>query len=252
MNNINLISINLIKDNIDNLTTLWKTVASPLHSYHATDFLEFSQIKNSGWPNRLWFRKDITEENLPQILETIENNPGLVVPYWDIFGSNSNIFFENNGFAIRNQLVAMALKLDKKITFQNNLTFKRVLNEEDAKTWSDIYPLSFNYIISKETLVHNYENVKFYLVHFEENSIGTLTLFQTGKIMGIHGVGVIPQMRKRGFAEEIMKFAINQAIDADCEYAQLQASALGKGIYTRLGFEDLFLIKNYFLNTNSN
>ncbi len=85
------------------------------------------------------------------------------------------------------------------------------------------------------------------LVHFEEKPIGTLTLFQTGNVMGIHGVGVIPEMRKKGFAEEIMKFAINEAIDVGCEYAQLQASALGKGIYTRLGFEDLFLITNYQL-----
>ena len=240
-------NINLIKDNIDNLTTLWKTVATPLLSYHQNDFLEFSQIKNSGWPNRLWFRKDITEENLPQILETMEKNPGLVIPYWDIFGSNSNEIFEKNGFQIRIQLMAMALKLGEKFPFQNNLTFKRVLNEEDAKTWSDIYPLSFSYVISKETLVNNYENAKFYLVHFEEKPIGTLTLFQTEQTMGIQGVGVIPEMRKKGFAEEIMKFAINEAIVADCEYAQLQASALGKGIYTRLGFEDLFLITNYQL-----
>ncbi|KAF2340197.1 GNAT family N-acetyltransferase [Flavobacterium tistrianum] len=240
--------INLIKDNIDNLTTLWKTVAAPLLSYHQNDFLEFSQIKDSGWPNRLWFREDITEKDLPQIQETIEKNPGLVVPYWDIFESNSNEIFEKNGFSIRNQLAAMALKLNEKFTIQDNLTFKRVLNEEDAKTWSDIYPLSFNYVISKETLVANYENTKFFLVHFEGKAIGTLTLFQTGNIMGIHGVGVIPEMRKRGFAEEIMKFAINEAINANCEYAQLQASALGKGIYTRLGFEDLFTITNYQLD----
>lgn len=238
---------NLIKDNIDNLTALWRTVAIPLLSYHKSDPFEFCQIKNSGWPNRLWFREDIKEENLPQILEIMEKNPGLIIPYWDIFGTNSNEIFENNGFKIRIQLMAMALKLDQKFKLPNNLNFKRVLNEEDAKTWSDIYPLSFSYVISKETLVNNYENVKFYLVHFEEKPIGTLTLFQTGNVMGIHGVGVIPDMRKKGFAEEIMKFAINEAIDAGCEYAQLQASALGKGIYTRLGFEDLFLITNYQL-----
>ncbi|WP_035650977.1 GNAT family N-acetyltransferase [Flavobacterium sp. ASV13] len=240
-------NIKRIKDNIDNLTTLWKTVATPLLSYHKNDPFEFSQIKNSGWPNRLWFREDITEENLPQILETIEKNPGLVIPYWDIFESNSNEILEKNGFEIRNQLVAMALKLDEKFQLENKFTFKRVLNEEDAKTWSDIYPLSFNYVISKETLISNYQNAKFYLVHFEEKPIGTLTLFQTEDIMGIHGVGVIPEMRKKGFAEEIMKFAINEAIDADCEYAQLQASALGKNIYSRLGFEDLFRITNYQL-----
>ncbi|WP_260852721.1 hypothetical protein [Flavobacterium anhuiense] len=45
-----------------------------------------------------------------------------------------------------------------------------------------------------------------------------------------------------------MKFAINEAIDADCDYAHLQASPLGKGIYSRLGFEDLFLITNYFIS----
>ncbi|WP_431242114.1 GNAT family N-acetyltransferase [Flavobacterium sp. P21] len=240
-------NINLIKDNIDNLTALWKTVATPLLSYHKNDPFQFSQIKNSGWPNRLWFREDITEENLPQIFEIIKDHSGLVIPYWDIFESNSNEIFEKNGFEIRNQLVAMALKLDKKFQLENNLTFKRVLNEEDSKTWSDIYPLSFNYIISKETLIYNYDNVKFYLVHFEEKPIGTLTLFQTENIMGIHGVGVIPEMRKKGFAEEIMKFAVNKAIDLKCEYAQLQASALGKGIYTRLGFQDLFTITNYQL-----
>jgi len=238
----------LIKDNIDNLTALWKTVATPLLSYHKSDGFEFSQIKNSGWPNRLWFREDITEENLPQILDIIEKNPGLIIPYWDIFGSHSNTIFEKNGFKIRIQLAAMALKLSEKFPLLNNLTFKRVLNEEDAKTWSDIYPLSFSYVISKETLVHNYETIKFYLVHLDEKPIGTLTLFQTGKVMGIHGVGVIPEMRKRGFAEEIMKFALNEAIDSGAEYAHLQASPLGKGIYTRLGFEDLFLITNYFLD----
>lgn len=244
-------NINLIEDNIDNLTTLWKTAGTSLLSYHKNDPFEYSQIPNAGWPNRLWFRKDITQENLPQILEIIQNNPGLVIPYWDIFESNSNEILEQNKFQIRNQLVAMALKLDKKFPLQNNLTFKRVLNEEDAKTWSDIYPLSFNYVISKETLIHNYENASYFLVHLNEKAIGTLTLFQTGKIMGIHGVGVIPEMRKKGFAEEIMKFAINKAIDANAEYAQLQASALGKNIYRRLGFEDLFLITNYFLDSNS-
>jgi predicted acetyltransferase len=72
-------------------------------------------------------------------------------------------------------------------------------------------------------------------------------LFQTGNYIGIHGVGVIPEMRRKGFAEEIMKFALNISIDLKAEYALLQASAMGKDIYTRLGFEDLFVIKNYIL-----
>ena len=65
----------LIKDNIDNLTALWRTVATPLLSYHKNDPFEFIQIENSGWPNRLWFREDITEENFSQIQEIMAKNP---------------------------------------------------------------------------------------------------------------------------------------------------------------------------------
>lgn len=238
---------NLIEDNINNLTDFWKTVGTPFLSYHKNDTFEYCKIENSGWPNKLWLRNDITKNNLPDIIKTMQSNSGLVLPYWDIFGTKSYEILEAYGFTLKTEQVAMALKLDQKFTLQNTLSFKKIDNEQDAKIWSDLYPNAFGYVISKEILIHNDTDVHFYLVFQDNQPIGTFMLFQTGNNIGIHGVGVIPEMRRKGFAEEIMKFALNLSIDLNADYALLQASAMGKDIYTRLGFEDLFIIKNYVL-----
>ncbi|CAD0008064.1 GNAT family N-acetyltransferase [Flavobacterium chungangense] len=241
----------LIKDNIDNLTGFWKTIGTPFLAYYKNDSIAYCKIKNSGWPNKLWFKEDITSEDLSKIIQILHKNPGLIIPYWDIFESNSNQLLEQNSFEIKTEQMGMFLKLNQKFTLQNNLTFKKVTTEEDAKIWADVYPNAFGYVISKEILIQDYQNVHFYLVAADKKPIGTFMLYQTGKDMGIHGVGVIPEMRRKGFAEEIMKFAMNLSIDLNAETAHLQASAMGKDIYTRLGFEDLFLIKNYVLNSNT-
>ena len=240
-------NINLIKNNIDNLTGFWKTVGTSFLSYHQNNSIEYCKIENSGWPNKLWFKEDITSKDLPKIIQIVQNYSGLVIPYWDIFGSNSNELLEQNGFKIKTEQIGMFLNLNQKFALHNQLTFKKVTTEDDAKIWSEVYPNAFGYVISKEILIQDYQNVHFYLVKFEEKPIGTFMLYQTGKDMGIHGVGVIPEMRRKGFAEEIMKFAMNVSIDLNAETAHLQASAMGKDIYARLGFEDLFVIRNYVL-----
>ncbi|MCC9070424.1 GNAT family N-acetyltransferase [Flavobacterium sp. F-65] len=242
-------NINLITDNIDNLTSLWKTVGAPFQSYHKNEDFEYCKIENSGWPNKLWFTQDINPENTKKVIETIQSNPALVIPYWDIYKTNSNEILEAKGLVKKTEQVAMALQLGNPFELQNTLQYKRILNEQDAKIWSDLYPNAFGYIISKDILVHNYKDVQFHLVTFQNQPIGTFMLFQTKNNIGIHGVGVIPEMRRKGFAEEIMKYALNLAIDLNAEYALLQASVMGKGIYTKLGFEDLFIIKNYILKS---
>ncbi|OXA69716.1 GNAT family N-acetyltransferase [Flavobacterium aquidurense] len=237
----------LIKDNINNLTDLWKTVGTPFLSYHKNDSFEYCKIENSGWPNKLWFHNDISKNNVLDIRKTMHENSGLVIPYWDIFGTNSNEILDAYGFEIKSEQLAMALKLDQKFELQNNLSFKKIDNEQDSKIWSDLYPNAFGYVISKEILIHNHNNVHFYLASLDNQPIGTFMLFQTQNNIGIHGVGVIPEMRRKGLAEEIMKFALNLSIDLQADYALLQASVMGKDIYTRLGFKDLFVIKNYIL-----
>jgi len=77
--------------------------------------------------------------------------------------------------------------------------------------------------------------------------IGTALLYISNGIAGVHSVGVIPAMRKMGFAEEIMKMLINMSIAGDASFCVLQASKMGIGIYTRLGFKEDFLFTHYHL-----
>ncbi len=65
--------------------------------------------------------------------------------------------------------------------------------------------------------------------------------------MGVHSVGIPPEMRRKGYAKQIMKLLINSAVDNACDYMTLQASDMGKNLYLNLGFKEQFTIKNYKL-----
>lgn len=238
---------NLIERNIDNLTGLWKTVSTPSRSYHQKENLEYSKINHSDWPNKLWLRQDISENDAQNAVAILRENSELALPYFDIYNNESYKILESKGLAIKSEQMAMALKLNQKFALEKKLDFKRVTTEKEAQIWADLYPSAFGYVISKDILVQNHTSVHFYLVSLDQQPIGTFMLYLKDHHAGIHGVGVIPEMRRKGLAEEIMKFALNLSIDLKAEYALLQASAMGKDIYTRLGFEDLFVIKNYIV-----
>lgn len=239
---------NLIKDNIDNLTALWKTVGLPFKKYFERPEFNYCEIENSDWPNRLWFTKDLTPDSIKKALNTLNSiNKKLTLPYWDIYDSKSYKFLEKSGFTILFEQVAMVLKMSEQYEFEQSLELKRVLDLEGADLWEKIYPQSFGYKISSETVLKTCNNIEYYLAYNQYQPIGTSIVFKTNGVSGIHGVGVIPEMRRKGFAEEIMKNVLNKSLLSGSKYATLQASKMGKDLYLKLGFEEQFGIKNYIL-----
>lgn len=243
---------NLVKANLDNLTALWEQVGVSLNSYFKSDQFEYCEIQNSNWPNKVWFKNDLLEPVVELAIRKMQTSPNSVtLPYWDIYDTRSYEILESKGFTEKSRQVGMSLALDKPYLEQGRLTIQQVSSPEEIKLWSGIYLRAFGYKISEEILQYNHKDIPFYLVYFQNQPVGTAILFQTGKIAGVHGVGIIPEVRKNGFAEEIMKFLINQAIDQHATHVTLQASALGKGIYEKLGFKEQFMIRNYVLNTGA-
>ncbi len=55
---------------------------------------------------------------------------------------------------------------------------------------------------------------------------------------GVYLVATDPGARGRGLARDLMTVALDEARAAGCETASLQSTAMGKPIYTRLGFRD--------------
>ncbi len=234
----------VINDNIENLISLWKKASIPLDSYFKTQEFEYCKVKDSDWPNRLWFTKDVKQKDIDLVKEIIRSGD-LTIPYWNTKSKNEDALFLKNDFELKFKQVAMCLKPDTYFEIGNEIKIKRIHKKPEMKLWTNLYPKAFGYKISENILVNTYKDIHYYLAYYNDEPIGTAILFQTNNIIGVHGVGVVPEMRKRGFAAQIMKSLINIAIINNMDYVMLQASDMGKNVYVKLGFKELFEIKNY-------
>ncbi|SHF08453.1 Acetyltransferase (GNAT) domain-containing protein [Fodinibius roseus] len=242
----------LIQANIKNLTSLWKTAGIPFDSYVKGSDFDYCLVPNSDWPNRLWFNGEIkNEKTVRKALDIMRStSTDLVLPVWDIDDSDGyHEQLEANGCTEQFELLGMSLELADPFEEQGRLDIQLVSSEEKAKSWAEIYPEAFGYRISPEILLKTFGDINFYLASYQGQPVGTAIQFNTANVSGIHGMGVIPEMRRRGFAGKIMKHLLNQAIETGKDYATLQASDMGKGLYVKLGFEEQFSLKHYGLES---
>jgi GNAT superfamily N-acetyltransferase len=64
----------------------------------------------------------------------------------------------------------------------------------------------------------------------------TSLVIDRGEIAGIYWVATLPDARRRGLGEAITWAAVHAGAAAGCAVASLQASAMGRPIYERMGF----------------
>lgn len=248
------------KHNINNLISLWKTVAQAFQNYIEQKSFSYCSIPDSEWPNRIWLNETIkqvldTDENIKEkvfqtIVEVIKDSKiPLSLSYWSDFENTQHAIIEKMGLVKKSEQIGMSLVFDQKFESIKRISLKRIDNENEAMLWSDIYPQSFGYKISSEILMRTKQPISYYLVYLGQKPIGTAITYETGSVIGIHGLGIIPEFRKQGFAEEVMVLLINGAIDKKIKSATLQSSKLGKNIYLKMGFKEDFLMTNYVLVT---
>lgn len=60
--------------------------------------------------------------------------------------------------------------------------------------------------------------------------------WRTGRTIGVYNIATIPAARRRGFGEAMTARVIADGEAAGCDVAALQASAMGRPIYERMGF----------------
>jgi len=87
-------------------------------------------------------------------------------------------------------------------------------------------------------------------LHYNSQPVGTVILYFTGKVVGIHSLGVLPKMRGNGIARKTMELLINLASKQGMKQACLQASDSANPMYKKLGFREQFKMLNYqIINT---
>lgn len=61
--------------------------------------------------------------------------------------------------------------------------------------------------------------------------------WRTGRTMGVYSIATVEAARRRGYAAAMTARVVADGVAAGCDVAVLQASAMGRPIYERLGFE---------------
>ncbi|NLR56882.1 GNAT family N-acetyltransferase [Chitinophaga polysaccharea] len=234
--------------NIHNLTSLWTLAGNAAGQYFQQAGFNYCLVPGSEWPNRIWLNNPADTDTIRTIADVIKNAPvPLTVSYWGHTQQNLHPVFEQLGFSIKSEQTGMSLKLEKAYEQLNRLNLVRVTTPEQAAAWDALYPLSFGYRIAADILNKTREEVQYYLVYHQQEAMGTAIVHETGNLVGIHGVGIVPAYRKQGFAEEVMAMLLNSALAQQKEMATLQSSAMGKNIYLKLGFAEDFKMTNYQL-----
>ena len=146
----------------------------------------------------------------------------------------------------------MSLSLTQQYEPTNRLDFKLVKNRDEISTWCTAFEQSFGYKINETTLLHSVDKIAYYTVFLEGQPAGTVILYNTGTVAGIHSLGVVPKMRGKGIAQEIMQFVLKEALSTGAKIATLQASEMARNMYIRLGFTEDFYMKNYKHKTQNN
>lgn len=238
--------MNNIKLNINNLTRLWKMAGETFESYFEDEDIFCSQINNSEWPNRVWTDKTLSEDTILKIKSRMENESGLTFSY---FSENKkrNPLRNNKHFVLKSVQYGMSLPLTNKFNTQKQIDFKKVTCKTDAELWSKSFYEAFNYNINTETVLRTKNDIQYSILYHEKELVGTIVLFITEKVAGIHSLGILPAKRKQGLATDIMHEILNTSIDQDFTLATLQASEMAKKMYLKIGFSLDFLMENFQL-----
>ncbi|GFD96445.1 hypothetical protein KUL156_47150 [Alteromonas sp. KUL156] len=240
-----------IASNINNLTSLWKTAATPYQGYHKETSFESAYIQNAQWPNRIWTNLSPSKNQLKEVQQQMLGEDKYFTFSLFTLSSQENNMELDAKIKLKSTQYGMSLELKEKFETQRQIDFKRVKNKEEAGIWSNAFFKAFNYEISTATILKTKETIPYYLVYFEQELVGTIILYTINTVAGLHSLGILPEKRKQGFATEIMRHTLNKAIDNNLSLATLQASEMAKEMYLKLGFSLDFLMENYILNTTN-
>jgi ribosomal protein S18 acetylase RimI-like enzyme len=238
-----------VKENINNLSSLWKITTEPFQTYFETESLGYCYINNSQWPNRIWIKQNSIESNLKEVIG-IMNNCSVELTFSNFYHNSKEdmALIAQNNFTEKTMQYGMYLKLHQSFENPPQLSFRQVNNKEDIKLWCSAFRKSFGYKINEITVEKSLNNITYINIIFNDEVIGTIILHKTDDIAGIHSLGVIPQMRGKGFAKQAMHYVLNLSIKLNAKTVTLQASEMAKSMYEKLGFTTQFIIRNYKLN----
>jgi hypothetical protein len=245
-----------IEKNLDDFYTL--SSQHPNFISRMEDKINWVVSKKADWPECI-FRVDFKGYKLDDEIEKIKKlilngtapNGWTVGPLTQPRDLGNKL--ERKGFKNVYQQTGMALeleKLDKRFILQNDLTVKKVKNEESLQHWCQVVSQTFGIKIDFELLkfLLPQKEVHFYLGYFNQNPVSALLLYLSSGVAGLHAVSTLSKYRNKGYGIKISGKALKYASIMGFRVGVLQASSLGEKIYKKLGFKKYCDIISYALD----
>lgn len=238
----------LDKENINNLTSLWKLMGIA----HNQELNSKGIYRSLSWPHRYW-----QEWDMPVTLkERVDNAPfdrkNLVIPVFQNSPTECNQNYsdkEDLGLSLIFEQQAMYLNMqDYTPQRQQHLNVTKLTDDKQTRVWCDIASQAFNYQINASSVIraNQHPDVTLLMADIEGQPVATAMLHKTGHVTGIHQMGVPEHFRSKGIARSMMNEVLDFANrELACRYAVLQASAAGECLYRSLDFKAQFMIQNY-------
>lgn len=157
--------------------------------------------------------------------------------------SKVGIVFERNGLHLVIELPGMAAEqLVPPSHPLPALTIHRVSDEETRGDFSHIMSIAFGIPGTIAQAIYGSERTwlsgfKGYVGYAEDLAVSSAAVIVTGPVAGVYAVGTLPAYEHRGFAEAMMRHAIERVTEPEgIEYTVLQSSEAGFSLYKKMGY----------------
>lgn len=156
------------------------------------------------------------------------------------------------------QVLGMVLDLKsinhKKMAEKTTSYDIRPASTVDADVFADIFLESFEVrsflrkdmrIFAKNFLAHPHSTN--FIGYLDEKPVTTVSVVYDAGVAGVYNVATLPEARGKGFAHAAMAKVIEDILANGYQYSILHATPMGKGVYTKLGYQEYFSFQRFLL-----
>ena len=141
------------------------------------------------------------------------------------------------------ETVMTLMDLPETNIYQQELNIKKVSDTKELGHFHGVVEKSYGlgegvgpFVITEAVL--NLTDVEMFVGYAGDQPASTSMLFKTGPVAGIYWVATLDQFRNRGFGKAITAQPLVAGKQKGCGFACLQASAMGKPVYEKMGFDN--------------
>lgn len=248
-----------IKENEKNYFNLLYTV-SEYSSIQYKDCKKYRWCKGKIWPKFIFdfnYEQENYKEMIIEIKESIQRGEYPHVSLVRDCQENEELVkeFKSQGFSKVHEWACMCLGLadfEPKCKNPEDFRVVKVNNSDELKIWFEIVKQDlFN---GKELEYHIFENIMnekeiaFFIGYYKGTPVSTAMSYNQYKVSGIYMVATKNEYRKKGFGTAVTMHTLKFTKENGAKLATLQATALGKPMYEKIGFKEWF--KHHFYTIN--